>query len=80
MSLDRGQVAKRFGAPTDQVGSVNDPRTSEDHGVKWNEMWVYEDPEGQGFDRVVLWNRYDLLGVWRVFAGGRAEPEPLPEA
>ena len=80
MSLDRGQVAKRFGAPTDQVGSVNDPRTSEDHGVKWNEMWVYEDPEGQGFDRVVLWNRYDLLGVWRVFPGGRAEPEPLPEA
>ena len=80
MSIARGRAWEIFGAPTDQVGSVNDPRTSDDHGVKWNEMWVYTDPEGEGFDRVVLWNRYDLLGVWRVFAGGRAEPEPLPEA
>ena len=39
---------------------MNDPRTREDFGVKWNEMWVYRDPEGEGFDRVVLWNRYDL--------------------
>jgi hypothetical protein len=80
MKPDRGRVAKWFGAPTDQVGSVNDPRTAEDYGVKWNEMWIYKDPEGEGFDRVVLWNRYDLLGAWRVFPGGRSEPEKLPEA
>jgi hypothetical protein len=43
-------------------------------------MWIYKDPEGEGFDRVVLWNRYDLLGAWRVFPGGRSEPEKLPEA
>ena len=35
--LDRGSIWKRFGAPTDQVGSVNDPRTQVEHGVKWNE-------------------------------------------
>jgi hypothetical protein len=51
-----------------------------DFGVKWNEMWRYKDPEGEGFDRVVLWNRYDFLGVWRLHADGRAEPEQLTEA
>lgn len=77
---DRNHVAEVLGTPTDQVGSVNDPRTSEDFGVKWNEMWRYRDPEGEGFDRVVLWNRYDFLGVWRLHPGGRAEPEKLPDA
>ena len=78
MALDRGQVAKRLGAPTDQVGSVNDPRTSVDFGVKWNEMWRYKNPDGEDFDRVVLWNRYDLAGVFRLKPDGSAEPEPLP--
>jgi hypothetical protein len=80
MPLDRAAVARFLGAPTDQVGSVNDPRTSVDFGVKWNEMWRYKDPDGEGFDRVVLWNRYDLLGVWRLSPDGRAEPEKLPDA
>ena len=77
--MDRGRVGKWLGAPTDQVGSVNDPRTSVDFGVKWNEMWRYKDPEGEGFDRVVLWNRYDFLGAWRLHADGHAEPEKLAE-
>jgi hypothetical protein len=80
MKPDRARVAGSFGPPTDQVGSVNDPRTSTDFGVKWNEMWRYRDPEGEGFDRVVLWNRYDFLGAWRLHPDGRAEPEKLPEA
>lgn len=79
MLRDRGAVAKWLGAPTDQVGSVNDPRTSVDFGVKWNEMWRYKNPDGADFDRVVLWNRYDLLGVFRLHPDGRAEPEKLPE-
>jgi hypothetical protein len=78
--LDRGAVWKRLGAPTDQVGSVNDPRTHEEHGVRWNEKWIYRDPEGEGWDRVVLWKRYDLMGVFRLSPDGSAEPEPLPEA
>ena len=80
MPLDRGEVAKWLGLPTDQMGSVNDPRTSVDFGVKWNEMWRYRNPDGEDFDRVVLWNRYDLLGVWRLFPDGRVEPEKLPDA
>jgi hypothetical protein len=76
--IGRGEVARRLGAPTDQLGSVNDPRTTEELGVKWNEKWIYRDPEGQGFDRVVLWHRYDLLGVWRIAGDGSATPEALP--
>jgi hypothetical protein len=77
MRPDRARVAKWLGAPTDQVGSVNDPRSSIDFGVKWNEMWRYKNAD-LGFDRVVLWNRYDFLGVWRLHPDGRAEPESLP--
>jgi hypothetical protein len=76
-TLDRGAVWKRFGSPTDQLGSVNDPRTQEECGVRWNEKWLYRDPEGDGSDRLVLWNRYDLVGVFTVKPDGRVEPESL---
>lgn len=76
---DRGRVWKLLGAPTDQVGSVNDPRTHEEHGVKWNEKWVYRAEDGESIDRVVLWNRYDFRGVFRIRPDGSAEPEKLPE-
>ena len=80
MSLDRGQAWKRFGAPTDQEGSVNDPRSQEEFGVKWNEKWIYRGEDGQSVERVVLWNRYDLVGVFRLNPDGSAEPESLPES
>lgn len=75
--ITRKQVWAKLGAPTDQVGSVNDPRTLEELGVRWNEKWVYRD--GREVVRVVLWNRYDFLGSFRIRADGSAEPEPLPE-
>lgn len=78
--LDRGRVWKLLGAPTDQVGSVNDPRTHEERGLRWNEKWVYLDEETGLPERVVLWNRYDLLGVFRLQPDGGLLPEDLPEA
>ena len=78
-SPERGQLWKVFGAPARQVGSVNDPRTQEECGVKWNEKWIYHDPEDEGWDRWVLWNRYDFQGLFRVKPAGSHEPEPLPE-
>ena len=36
-AIDRDAIWKRFGPPTEQLGSVNDPRTQEECGVKWNE-------------------------------------------
>jgi hypothetical protein len=80
MSLDRGSVWKILGAPTDQEGSVNDPRTREEHGVRWNEKWIYRGEDGRSVERVVLWNRYDLKGVFRVKPDGSAEREALPGA
>ena len=79
MSLDRGRAWKLFGAPADQVGSVNDPRTSEEHGVKWNEKWIYRGEDGEAVEQVVLWNRYDLVGVFRLRPDGSAEAIGLPE-
>ena len=76
-TLDRGKVWKLLGAPTDQEGSVNDPRTQLEHGVRWNEKWIYRGEDGRSVERVVLWNRYDLAGVFRVKPDGSAEPEPL---
>ena len=70
---------KRLGAPVDQVGSVNEPRTREEHGVRWNEKWIYRGEDGKSVERVVFWNRYDFVGVFRLSADGEAEPEPLPE-
>jgi hypothetical protein len=75
----RQKVWKLYGAPTDQVGSVNDPRTHEDYGVRWNEKWIYRGDEGEDVERIVLWNRYDLMGVFRVSPDGEATPETLPE-
>lgn len=71
----RAAVVKQLGPPTDQVGSVNDPRTHGEFGVRWNEKWVYR--EGREIVRVVLWFRYDFLGVFRVKPDGSGEPEPL---
>ncbi len=79
MKPDRGRVWALLGAPTDQVGSVNDPRTAEEFGVKWNEKWIYRGEDGESVERVVLWNRYDLLGVFRLQPDGTAEIEKLPE-
>ena len=80
MSLDRGRVWKLLGEPADQEGSVNEPRSVEEYGVKWNEKWIYRGGDSEAIERVVLWNRYELVGVFRLLPDGSAEAETLPEA
>jgi hypothetical protein len=75
--MQRGAVWKALGAPREQVGSVNDPRIRDDHGVRWNEKWLYPGACDDGSDRVVLWKRYDLVGVFKVRADGHLEPDPV---
>ncbi len=79
MSPGRGEVWERLGPPAEQQGSVNDPRTAEEFGVKWNEKWIYRGEDGESVERVVLWNRYDFLGVFRVKPDGSGDPETLPQ-
>ncbi len=74
MSASRDRVWQLLGAPTDQMGSVNDPRTFEDFGHKWNEKWVYVGEDGS-LERVVLWLRYDLVGGFEA----NGTPIALPE-
>ena len=71
----RATIWHRFGPPQEQVGSVNDPRTHQEHGVTWNEKWVYRDRHGRPV-RLVLWERYDLAGIFRVAEDGSVELEP----
>lgn len=75
--LSRAQVWKMLGEPAAQIGSVNDPRTTQEYGCTWNEKWTYCASGGRETERVVLWNRYDLQGVFRVKSDGSAEPESL---
>ena len=79
MSPSRDEVWRRLGAPTDQEGSVNDPRTRVEHGVRWNEKWIYRAGDG-AVERIVLWLRYDLGGAFRVHPDGALEPEQLDAA
>ncbi len=74
---NRAAVWKLLGAPTDQIGSVNDPRTHEEYGARWNEKWIYRAENSQEIERVVLWHRYDFQGAFRVKPDGSAEPESV---
>ena len=80
MRPDRGSVWRHLGAPTEQLGSVNEPRTRVDYGRIWNEKWIYRSRDGSGIERVVLWHRYDLVGVFRLAPDGAVGAEALPES
>jgi hypothetical protein len=72
--LTHAEARERWGDPDEQEGSVNDPRTREEHGVRFNERWIYRLPEG--VQRRVYWHRYDCRGVLSVRPGGEVVPEP----
>ena len=75
---DRGAIWRRFGAPSEQIGSANEPRSSVENGVRFNEKWIHRDRSGR-ITRVVLWDRYDLVGIFRVDERGALHEEPVPE-
>jgi hypothetical protein len=73
--ITHADVRERFGLPTEQVGSVNDPRTHEEHGVRWNEKWIWLLPDGA--KRLVYWHRYDFRGAFIEAVDGGVRPEPV---
>ena len=77
--IDRARISRLLGDPTDQIGSVNDPRVQLEYGQRWNEKWLYSPRHGEEGVLAVLWNRYDFLGAFRLLPDGSARPEPLPE-
>ena len=40
------RARRLWGEPDEWEGSVNDPRTREEHGIRFNEKWVYSLPDG----------------------------------
>ena len=71
----RERVFERWGQPDEQEGNVNDPRTREEHGIRYNEKWVYLLPDGGR--RVVYWHRYDFRGSLREAPDGSVSEESL---
>lgn len=61
----RNAVVKYFGTPDRTEGSVNEPREREEHGMRFNEKWMYKRPlndPANAYDRVIYWRRYDYVG------------------
>jgi hypothetical protein len=64
-----------WGEPDEWEGSVNDPRTREEHGVRFNEKWVYCLADGSR--RLLYWHRYDFRGLKIELPDGTVVEETL---
>lgn len=76
--LTRDMVVWLLSTPDRTEGSVNDPRERQEHGIRFNEKWLYEEPADDpagASARIVYWDRYDFAGTvvrtgkegpWRV--------------
>lgn len=73
--LTHFEARERWGDPDGSEGSVNDPRTREEHGVRFNEKWVYHLSDGRR--RLVYWHRYDCRGVRLEGPDGSVSEESL---
>jgi hypothetical protein len=60
-AIDHRSARERWGEPDEWVGSVNDPRTREEHGIRFNEKWIYY-LTGDA-QRWVYWHRYACRAV-----------------
>ena len=64
--LTRNAVVAFLGTPDRTEGTLNDPVEREEHEIKFNEKWIYEnltsDPARVPM-RIVYWHRYDFMGT-----------------
>ena len=73
--LTHGLARELFGVPDEVVGSVNEPRSFDENGVRWNEKWIYLLEHGE--KRIIYWHRYDCRGVFSASADGSAHRESI---
>ena len=82
-AIHRNAIVRRWGTPQQTVGSLNEPREREEHGVRFNEKWVYALAHPHPDDpvrRIVYWLRYDFVASFLVGSDGvarREDPRPL---
>jgi hypothetical protein len=81
--VTRNLVVARLGTPDRTEGSLNDPVEREEHGLHYNEKWIYshlhDDPAGAA-QRTIYWHRYDFIGTLTLKAGDAewtADPAPV---
>lgn len=64
--ITRNLVVARLGTPDQTEGSLNNPVEREEHGLHFNEKWIYshlhDDPAG-ATQRTIYWHRYDFTGT-----------------
>lgn len=64
--ITRNAVVELLGTPDRTEGSLNSPVERAEHGLRFNEKWLYEqlrsDPAGVPM-RAVYWHRYDFIGT-----------------
>lgn len=81
-TIGRDDVVELFGTPDQTTGSVNEPRLQVEHGIEFNEKWVYDRPRGEPTRpraRVIYWQRYDFVGCVRVEQDGQVVRESPSE-
>jgi len=81
----RNPVVKYFGTPDTTEGSVNEPRERVEHGLRFNEKWVYHHPTrdpADAVERAIYWRRYDYVGsmIRKTPTGDWQRDESLPAA
>lgn len=82
-TVHRDDIVRLFGTPDETVGSVNNPRLQVEHGIEFNEKWVYDRPSNEPTRpraRAIYWSRYDFVASIRIEQDGhlvRESPEDL---
>jgi len=70
----RNDIVRLFGTPTRTEGSVNEARVRSEHGIEFNEKWVYDRPRHDPTrprERIVYWKRYGFVASARVERSGQ---------
>ena len=77
MIIRRNMAVQRWGTPHLTMGSVNEPREREEHGLRFNEKWIYRAPHepSRPRERVIYWLRYDFVASYLIDREGRVQRE-----
>jgi len=70
----RNEIVRLFGTPSRTEGSVNEARLQSEHGIEFNEKWVYSRPRNEPtrpLERIVYWRRYAFVASARLERSGQ---------
>ena len=74
IAIRRNAIVQILGVPSEAAGSVNEARLMSEHGIEFNEKWVYNRPRhdpSRPRARVIYWLRYDFVASARIEQSGQ---------